>query len=90
METTGNTNAGENVVFANIVEKENSSSFDIPVWRRYVLSIVEAAAYYHIGVRKLRNIVDEHPNAEFVIMNGNRVLIKKDKFEEFLDSATVI
>ncbi|MDE5864542.1 MAG: transposase [Lachnospiraceae bacterium] len=66
------------------------SSIDIPVWRRYVLSIVEAAAYYHIGVRKLRNIVDEHPNAEFVIMNGNRVLIKKDKFEEFLDSATVI
>jgi len=64
--------------------------FDIPVWRRYVLTIVEAAMYYHIGERKLREIVDEHPNAEFFIMNGNRVLIKKSKFEEFLDDAMVV
>lgn len=64
--------------------------FEIPIWRRYVLTIVEAAVYYHIGEKKLRAIVDEHPNAEFFIMNGNRVLIKKSKFEEFLDEATVV
>lgn len=62
----------------------------IPVWKRYVLTIEEAANYYHIGENKLRMIADEHPEADFVIMNGNRILFKRQKFEEFLDNATVV
>ncbi|HIT66844.1 MAG TPA: transposase [Candidatus Merdisoma merdipullorum] len=62
----------------------------IPVWKRYVLTITEAAEYYHIGENKLRMIADEHPEADFIIMNGNRILIKRQKFEEFLDHATVV
>lgn len=62
----------------------------IPVWKRYVLTIEEAANYYHIGENKLRIIADEHPEADFVIMNGNRILFKRQKFEEFLDNATVV
>ena len=63
---------------------------NIPVWKRYALTISEASAYYHIGENKLRMIVDEHPEADFVIMNGNRVLFKRQRFEEFLDRATVV
>lgn len=74
----------------DLKEADNGSSYEIPVWHRYILTIVEAAMYYHIGERKIRAIVDEHPNADFVIMNGNRVLIKKEKFEAFLDEATVV
>ncbi len=62
----------------------------IPVWKRYVLTITEAAEYYHIGENKLRMIADEHPEADFIIMNGNRILIKRQKFEEYLDRATVV
>ena len=62
----------------------------IPVWKRYALTITEAAEYYHIGENKLRMIVDEHPEADFIIMNGNRILIKRQKFEEYLDHATVV
>lgn len=62
----------------------------IPVWKRYVLTIEEAANYYHIGENKLRMIADEHPEADFVIMNGNRILFKRQKFEDFLDKATVV
>lgn len=62
----------------------------IPVWKRYILTIEEAANYYHIGENKLRMIAEEHPEADFIIMNGNRVLIKREKFEEFLDNATVV
>lgn len=66
--------------------KENN----IPVWQKYMLTIREAAAYYHIGENKLRMIADEHPEADFIIMNGNRILLKRQKFEEFLDHATVV
>lgn len=62
----------------------------IPVWKRYVLTITEAAEYYHIGENKLRMIADEHPEADFIIMNGNRILIKRQKFEEYLDRATAV
>lgn len=62
----------------------------IPIWKRYALTITEAAEYYHIGENKLRMIADEHPEADFIIMNGNRILIKRQKFEGFLDHATVV
>lgn len=63
---------------------------DIPVWRRYTLTIEEAAGYYHIGEGKLRILIDEHPNEDFYVMNGNRALIKREKFERYLDQATAV
>ena len=63
---------------------------NIPLNNKFTLTLLEASAYYHIGEKKLRNIVDEHPNADFVLMNGNRVLIKRQKFENFLNEATVV
>lgn len=63
---------------------------DIPVWRRYTLTIEEAAGYYHIGEGKLRMLIDEHPNEDFYVMNGNRALIKREKFERYLDQATAV
>ncbi len=68
-------------------EKKGS---DVPVWHRYTLTIEEAAGYYHIGETKLRMLVDEHPNEDFFVMNGNRVLIKREKFERYLDGATAV
>ena len=62
----------------------------IPVWERYVLTITEASNYYHIGENKLRMIAEEHIKEDFIIMNGNRVLFKRQKFEKFLDNATVV
>ena len=62
----------------------------VPVYQRYLLDIKEAAEFYHIGEKKLREISDIYANSGFVIMNGNRVLIKREKFEELLDNATVI
>lgn len=63
---------------------------DIPVWRRYTLTIEEAAGNYHIGEGKLRMLIDTHLNEDFYVMNGNRVLIKREKFERYLDSATAV
>lgn len=72
------------------MKKNEIQQNTIPVWKRYALTIAEAAEYYHIGENKLRMIADEHPDADFIIMNGNRILIKRQKFEEYLDRATVV
>ena len=54
------------------------SNYEIPYWKKYTLSIEEAAAYFRIGEGKLRKLVSENPNAEYLLWNGNRVQIKKD------------
>ena len=59
---------------SNVSEK---NYFDIPVWRRYTLTIEEAAGYYHIGEGKLRMLIDQNPHEDFYVMNGNRALIKR-------------
>ena len=74
----------------NKMNIEGKNYSDIPVWRRYTLTIEEAARYYHIGERKLRMLIDEHPNEGFYVMNGNRALIKREKFERYLDQATAV
>ena len=68
----------------------DKNTLDIPVWRRYTLTIEEAAGYFHIGEGKLRMLIDQNPHGDFYVMNGNRALIKRVKFEHYLDQATVV
>lgn len=63
---------------------------EIPVWEKYALTLREAAEYFHIGEKKMRQIVDDHMGANFLLESGNRVMIKRKLFEEFLDSSSVI
>lgn len=59
----------------------------IPIWERYALTIKEAASYFRIGENKLRQIVDDNLDSEFVVRIGNRSLIKRKLFEQYLDQA---
>jgi hypothetical protein len=63
---------------------------EIPYWEKYMLTLREAAEYFHIGEKKMRQIVDENMDANFLLESGNRVMIKRKLFEEFLDRASVI
>ena len=65
-------------------EKENL----VPVWERITISLEEAAAYSGIGVRKLRDMTDK-PECNYVIWVGNRRMIKRKKFDEYLEFATL-
>lgn len=62
-----------------------SNIYEIPYWNKYTLSIEEAAGYFRIGECKLRKIITENPTADFILWNGNRMQIKRKKFEEFID-----
>lgn len=64
--------------------------FDIPYWEKYTLSIEEAAAYFRIGENKLRNLVEENKNADYLLWNGNRVQIKRVLFEKNIDELEAI
>ena len=63
---------------------------EIPYWEKYMLTLREAAEYFHIGEKKMRQIVDENMDANFLLESGNRIMIKRKLFEEYLDRASVI
>ena len=63
---------------------------EIPIWEQYILTITEASKYFRIGENKLRQLVADNPNADYLLTNGNRTMIKRKLFEEYIDSATVI
>lgn len=63
---------------------------DVPIWEKYTLTIEEAAKYFRIGEKKLRQLAEENPNANWLIMNGNRVQIKRKQFEKIIDAMEVI
>ena len=63
---------------------------EIPYWEKYMLTLREAAEYFHIGEKKMRQIADDNMDADFLLESGNRVMIKRKLFEEYLDKATII
>ena len=63
---------------------------EIPYWEKYMLTLREAAEYFHIGEKKMRQIVDENMDANFLLESGNRIMNKRKLFEEYLDRASVI
>ena len=67
-----------------------SETYNIPIWRKYTLSIEEAAAYFRIGEHKLRILINENKNADYLLWNGNRVQIKRVKFEKYVDTLEAI
>lgn len=62
----------------------------VPIWCKYTLTIEEAAAYFRIGETKMRNLVHDNPNAEYVLWNGNRAQIKRVLFEKVVNRMNAI
>ena len=58
----------------------------VPVWAKANLSLEEAAAYFGIGINKLRDMTNDE-KCPFGLWNGNKRLIKRKSFERYLESA---
>ena len=62
----------------------------VPIWKKYSLSIQEAAEYYGIGEKRIRQIAADNPNGNFVLEVGSHIRIKRELFEKYLDDSTVV
>ena len=58
------------------------SNFDVPIWEKYTLTIEEASKYFRIGENKLRKLAEENLSSNWVLLNGNRIQIKRKQFEK--------
>jgi len=66
-------------------EEKDFDYNDIPIWRKYTLSVQEASKYFRIGDKKMRKLIEENPSANYILWNGTRPQIKRRLFEQYLD-----
>ena len=57
---------------------------------KFCLTIDEASVYFNIGEKKLRKLVSDNLDSGFIIQNGVKFLIKRKRFEDFLNDLTAI
>lgn len=58
----------------------------VPIWRKPYLTLEEAAAFYNIGIHKLREVLDQPECETYILWVGNKRLIKKDLFTKHLQA----
>lgn len=56
----------------------------VPPWEKSNLTLEEAAAYFGIGINKLREITNDK-NCKFVLWVGSKRLIKRKLFDEYIE-----
>lgn len=70
-------------------EATNSREELVPISEKYLLSIREASAYFNLGVKRLRRLAEDNTDS-FSLCNGNRYMIIRPKFEQFLMESSSI
>ena len=58
---------------------------EVPIWEKSNLTLEEAAAYSGIGIGKIREITNNE-KCRFVLWVGNKRLIKRLLFDQYIES----
>ena len=65
---------------------ENEKIVTVP----YLLTVKQASDYFNIGARVIRALADDDVDYSFHMYNGNRLMIKREAFENFLKTAQTV
>lgn len=57
----------------------------VPIWEKANLTIEEAAEYSNVGIHKIYELANK-PDCDFVLFVGKKRLIKRKRFEKFLEN----
>lgn len=61
----------------------------VPIPQKLLITVEEAAEYSHIGVHKIRDLLEEK-DCDFVLKKGSYSLIKRVRFERYILDKEVI
>ena len=68
---------------------QNQQVTSLPIDRKMLLSIREAAEYSNIGINKIDELLKQ-PNCPFVLYVGTKKLVRRRAFEEFIEGRVAI
>lgn len=72
--------------FINMAE---TKTLEMPFWLKVTLTIKEAAAYSNIGINKIEELFKQ-PKCDFVLYVGNKKLVKRKEFEQYISRSLEI
>lgn len=55
----------------------------IPIQEKFLITVSEASKYFGIGAKQMRRLAENHLS-DFAIFMGNRYLIVRPRFEEYV------
>ena len=58
---------------------------EVPIWEKSTLTLEEAAAYSGMGMGKIRELSNDE-KCRFVLWVGNKRLIKRRLFDQYIES----
>lgn len=61
----------------------SKKKLEVPIWEKVSLTIPEAAAYSNIGINRIDNMLKQ-PKCDFVLYVGNKKLVKRKEFEQYI------
>ncbi len=67
------------------LEGKKDMEINVPVYNKINLSIKEAAAYSNVGENTIRRLLAER-GCPFLLKIGNRQLVKRKEFENYLEA----
>jgi hypothetical protein len=59
------------------------------IWEKKCLTLEEAAAYSGVGIERIRRLLMQK-ECPFRISQSNKLMIMREKFDEYMDKATSI
>ncbi len=71
------------------MNQQNQQDMHLPIDRKMLLSIREAAEYSNIGTNKIDEILKQ-PNCPFVLYVGAKKLVKRKAFETYIEGKVAI
>lgn len=74
------------MINTNNINEDPEKRIYVPIWEKANLTLPEAAALYNIGINRLRELSDDD-HCPFVLFVGNKRLIKRKQFEQYIENA---
>ena len=71
------------------MENQEQQAMLLPIDRKMLLSIREAAEYSNIGINKIDELLKQ-PNCPFVLFVGTKKLVKRKAFEAYIEGKVAI
>lgn len=71
------------------IQNTETKALEMPFWLKLNLTKQEAAAYSNIGINKIEELL-KNPKCNFVLYVGNKKLVKRKEFEQFIEKTIEI
>ena len=71
------------------IDNHKENTIKMPFWLKMNLTVKEAAVYSNIGINRIEELLKQ-PQCNFVLYVGNKKLVKRKEFEQYISKSLEI